>query len=289
VRPRLPFLLGGLVVAAMQFAFAEDVGMTLPKTVEAGAAFSIQSTGTGKGALLIIGPGQALRRDVQLGEAVSFPAESLCNAGRYLVILQAESSTANGLFDVVPASKPAELSFLARPSRLPVGLRNAITGAVYIFDTYRNLIATPMQVSFALSTPSGSVQERSVTSHDGVAWTGLDSTPQQGIDKFVARIGAVSSSRVVAQVPGDPCGLRASARDAGHQLQLVTDPIRDCSGNAVPDGTIVTFTETYNGSKTSADVPIKRGIASVQMPVHTGATISVASGVVMGNQITVGK
>jgi hypothetical protein len=33
------------------------------------------------------------------------------------------------------------------------------------------------------------------------------------------------------------------------------------------------------------DVPLKRGIAEVQMADHGGATISVASGVVLGNQI----
>jgi hypothetical protein len=76
-----------------------------------------------------------------------------------------------------------------------------------------------------------------------------------------------------------------SARPAGNKVQLVTDPVRDCSGNAIPDGTIVTFTETYNDAKSTVDVPLKKGIASVQMPAHNGATISVASGVVLGNQI----
>jgi hypothetical protein len=33
------------------------------------------------------------------------------------------------------------------------------------------------------------------------------------------------------------------------------------------------------------DVPLKQGIAKVEMPAHSGATISVASGVVLGNQI----
>jgi hypothetical protein len=32
-------------------------------------------------------------------------------------------------------------------------------------------------------------------------------------------------------------------------------------------------------------VPLKRGVASIEMPAHRGATISVASGVVLGNQI----
>jgi hypothetical protein len=51
----------------------------------------------------------------------------------------------------------------------------------------------------------------------------------------------------------------------------------------------VTFTETFHGGLSTVDVPIKRGIAEVQMPIVNGATISVASGVVMGNQIGWGK
>ncbi len=285
MRCGLPFLLSGLAVAAMQSAFAQGGSLSLAKTVEAGNAFSIQSTGSGKATLYIVGPGQVLRRDVQLGEATLFPAGSLYNAGHYLVILAGDSSTENDSFDLVPASKPSDLSFLARPSRLQVGLHDGITGAVYVFDAYHNLIAATMPVSFELSNPTGGVQTRLVDTVDGAAWTGMDSTAQQGNDRFVARIGGISSTRIVRQVPGDPCGLKMSARQSGQNLQLATDPVRDCNGNAVPDGTIVTFTETYTGGQSTVDVPLKRGIAEVQMPAANGAAISVASGVVLGNQI----
>ena len=285
MRTRLAFLLSGMAVAMMQLAFAQDRSMSLPKTVEAGNAFTIQSTGSGKATLYIIGLGQVLKRDVQLGEATFFPAGSLYNAGHYLAVLAGDSSTESDSFDVVPASKPADLSFLARPSRLPVGLHDGITGAVYVFDAYHNLIAAPTPVSFELSNPSGTVQKRIVLTREGAAWTGMDSTARQGMDRFVARIGEISSARVVGQVPGDPCGLKMNARQSGQQVQLVTDPVRDCNGNAVPDGTIVTFTEAYNGAQSTVDVPLKHGIAEVQMAGHNGATISVASGVVLGNQI----
>jgi hypothetical protein len=53
----------------------------------------------------------------------------------------------------------------------------------------------------------------------------------------------------------------------------------------VPDGTIVTFTENYGGTQSTADVPLKQGIAQVELPAHPGATITVASGVVLGNEI----
>ena len=113
----------------------------------------------------------------------------------------------------------------------------------------------------------------------------MDSTPQQGVDKFVARTGDVSSMRIVGQVPGDPCSLKMSARSVGQQVEVQTEPVRDCSGNAVPDGTIVTFTESYHDTQSTVDVPLKRGIAEVKMPAHPGARISVASGVVLGNEI----
>jgi hypothetical protein len=263
--------------------------MSLPKTVEAGSAFSIQNSSSGKAVLYIVGPGQVLRRDVQPGSATVFPSGTLYNAGHYSVILVGPSSTDSGAFDVVPANQPAALSFLAKPSRLQVGLHNGISGAVYVFDAYQNLIAAPTPVSFELSNLSGAMQTHAVVSRDGAAWITMDSSPKEGAAKFVARTGGVSSTRVIEQVPGEPCGLRMSAHQSGQKLDLETDPVRDCSGNAVPDGTIVTFTETFNGSQSTADVPLKRGIARIEMPAYNGARISVASGVVMGNEIRWGK
>ncbi len=286
MRFRSAFLLvAGIALATIWPACAQSGSMRLPATVEAGKAFSMQSTGSGKAVLYIVGLGQVLRRDVQMGETTSFPAGYLYNAGHYLAILVAGSSTDNGSFDVVPETHPADLSFLAKPSRLAVGLHNGISGAVYVFDAYRNLITAPTPVSFKLSNPAGVMQERTVVTRDGAAWAVMDSTAKEGADKFGVLVDGVSSTRIVEQVPGDPCGLRMSAQQSGQQLELKTDPVRDCSGNAVPDGTIVTFTENYDGAQSTVDVPLKHGIAQVEMPAHNGAGISVASGVVLGNEI----
>lgn len=285
MKTRDPLLLAILAFVALHLAFAQGERMSLPKVVEAGSGFSIQSAGNGKATLYLIGPGQVVKRDLQLGETTSFSAGSLYNAGHYLAVLAGDSFTETRSFDVVPANKPANLSFLARPSRLPVGIHDGITGAVYVFDAYHNLIATPMPVSFELSTSSGALQKHVAVSRDGAAWTAMDSTSEQGTDKFVARIGDLSSTRVVGQVPGDPCGLKMSARQVGKQIELTTEPVRDCHGNAVPDGTIVTFTENYSGAQSTIDAPLKHGIAEATMSVRAGATFSVASGVVMGNQI----
>lgn len=281
---KLLLLPGVLALTSSSLAFAQG-GLTLPAKVAAGSAFSIATAGSGNGTLYIVGLGQTIKRNVQLGSTVNLAAGTLYNAGQYLVILTGNGPAPTESLTVTPATTPADLSFLARPSRLPVGLRNGITGAVYVFDHYKNLITVPSPVTFDLSSSSGAHQTRTVITRAGAAWTEMDSTAHQGNDQFVARIGPVSSTRVIEQVPGDPCGLTMTATPAGQDVRLQTAPVRDCSGNAVPDGIVVTFTETYHGDQSTVDVPIKRGIAQIDMPAHPGALISVASGVVMGNQI----
>jgi len=278
-------LSGFAILAAIIPAFAQSGNLDLPKSVVAGSAFSIQSTGSGQGVLYIVGPSQALKRDVQLGQPIVIAAGDLDNAGHYLAVVASGRSTEAGEFDVVPASRPATLSFLAKPSRLPVGLQNGISGAVYVFDAFQNLITAPTPVSFQLSIPSEAIQSRTVVSHEGAAWTEMNSGTKDGNAKFVAGAGNVSATRVIQQVPGDPCGLEINARRVGSQIDLETDPLRDCSGNAVTDGTIVTFTESWNGGQTTVDAPLKNGIAQAEVPAYKGARISAATGVVMGNEI----
>ena len=271
--------------SALLSAHGQSGDLDLPKTVVAGAAFSIPTAGSGKGVLYIFGPAQVVKRDTQLGQPVEFAAGDLNNAGHYVAVLASDSSTQTGEFDVAPASQPASLSFLARPSRIPVNLQNGITAAVYVFDSYQNLITSPTPVSFQLSVPSAPAQTRTVVTNQGAAWTGMSSATKEGNAKFVAQAGDISATRVIQQVPGDPCGLRMSAHKVGDKLDLETDPLRDCGGNAVTDGTIVTFTESWNGGQTTVDVPVKHGIAQAEVPANIGARISVATGVVMGNEI----
>lgn len=273
-------------LAAGPLLLAQD--LTVPKTVVAGSAVTIETNGNGVTTLFIVGLGQVLKRVVHLGQPASLAPGTLFNAGHYIAFL-AGSSAEPASFDVVPA-KPAEINFLARPSRLPVDIHNGITGAVYVFDAYKNLVTTPTPVSFDLTTPGAPAQSRSVTTKNGEAWVAMDSSRREGAAHFVARAADIAATRVIGQVPGDPCGLKMSAKPSGNKdIELETQPVVDCSGNPVPDGTIVTFTENFNGGESTVDVPLKRGIAKVEMPAHPGANITVASGVVLGNQIHWGR
>jgi hypothetical protein len=222
-----------------------------------------------------------------LGESLQFGPEDLHNAGHYVAFLVAGSSTQNTQFDVVASHQPATLSFLAKPSRLSVNRPEGISGVVYVFDAFRNLVLQQQSVSFELSDSTGRAQSRSATTRDGVAWVKMNSAAKAGPAQFQAAAGNVREKRIIQQVPGDPCAIRMTVRGAGkkERIALETEPVRDCNGNPVPDGTIVTFTQTYRGGQSMVDVPLKRGVARTEMPARSGAVISVASGVVMGNEI----
>ncbi len=281
MKRRFTLALGLVLVGIAQTAVTLD----FPKRIQAGSAFSVPTTGSGKAIFYIVGPAHVLRRDVQLGENIAFTSEDLPNAGHFVAILAGTSSSEQAQFDVVAAPQPATMSFLAKPSRVAVDLHDGISGVVYVFVVFRNLILDPLQVSFQLSGVPGEVPSRIMPTHDGVAWVAMNSSSKAGAAQFQATVGAVTEKRVIQLVPGDPCNLRMSARPSGQRIELQTDPVRDCSGNPVPDGTIVTFTEAYKGDETTVDAPLKRGVARTDMPAYNGAVISVATGVVLGNEI----
>jgi hypothetical protein len=284
MKPWITSLFAGVVLSTSS-AVGQTSAIRFPATVEAGTAIALPTTGTGSATLYVVGPGGAIRRQIQLGQSVAFSVDDLHNAGHYAAFLVTGSGTQNVEFNVVPSAQPANVSFLAKPSRLPVNLSDGVSGVAYLFDVFGNLVLQPQQVSFELSDSAGHAQSRVITSREGVAWVRMNSAAKAGSAQFQAAAGNVREKRVIQQVPGDPCSLRMTAHASGSRVALATEPVRDCNGNPVPDGTIVTFTETYAGGQSTVDVPVKRGVARTELPGQKGAVISVASGVVMGNEI----
>ncbi len=279
------------VLTILMCFFAADAAraeMDLPQQAVAGQGVSIGTSGSGSAMLYVFGPDQAIKRSVHLGEAISLRGDELRKAGIYTLILTGGDSPTTKSLYVQPAS-PARINFLARPSRVPVALPNVILGTAFVFDDFQNLVLAPSPVKFALSVKNGGTVQRTVTSKYGVAYLDLNSSSREGAAQFVASDGEANVRRVVQQVAGDPCNLRMRVRRQKDLLIAETDPIRDCSGNAVPDGTIVTFIEqSASGGRSSVDARIKKGIARAELPVHPGATITVAAGVVLGNEVKVG-
>ena len=277
----------GLVIALCWFAAdcARAAELHLPQNAVAGQPLSIGTSGSGT--LYLVGPGQVIKKEFKSG-SVEIKGEELRSAGRWIAVVRGDSKESQ-VFWVKPG-KPGKLNFLARPSRVPVARPNVISGVTFVFDQYQNLILDPTPVNFNLSV-GGAGSTKSVTSREGVAWINSASAPKAGAAQFVASVGDTSVARVVQQVAADPCERSFRMHVAGHAANrtiVETDPIRDCSGNPVPDGTIVTFIQTDKTGKSTVDARIKKGTARAELPASENATITVAAGVVLGNELHVG-
>lgn len=281
-------LLYAILILTCWFAAdsARGADLRVPQNATAGQPITIGTTGAGNATLYLVGPGQVIKRDIKLGSDVQIKGDELHSAGRWVAIARPGGSQA---FWVKPA-QPENLSFLARPSRVPVAQRNAISGTVFVFDKFHNIVLQPTPVSFNLAV-QGTGATQTIASHDGVAWIDASSGAKEGAAQFVASVGNVSVRRVVQQVASEPCSgsLRMHVAQRGQDTVTVqTDPIRDCSGNPVPDGTIVSFIETDKTGKSTVDARIKKGIAQAELPASRDATISVAAGVTLGNELHLG-
>lgn len=273
-------LLAAVFLMLWLAAVGRAADLKVPATVTAGTGLSLSGSGSGEATLYVSGPGTAIKRKVQRGQEIQLTGDELKYAGRYAISLDGNDSAT---FYVVPA-QVSSIAFLARPSRVPADRPDVISGTAFVFDKFQNLILQPEAVKFDL-TANGQSQSRSVTTRGGVAYTKFSSSKKEGPAEFVASNGSISVRRVVQEVASDPCSLRMRAEPDKGGILVQTDPIRDCAGNPVPDGTIVTFTSTDASGKSTVDARIKRGIAQAQLPPSDNATISVAAGVVMGNEI----
>jgi hypothetical protein len=264
-------------------AFAAD--LQAPPTVAAGTGFSITSGGSGEATFYLVGPAQLSKRKVQLGSGIAVQPDEVRHTGRYTAIVCA--SSCDSVHFYVTADNASRLSLIVHPSRVPVDQVNAISAVAFVFDKFHNIVFSPSSVKFTILPTDGHEISATRPTDNGIGWVRLTSAKKEGPVKLEASVGDMSEVRVVQQVASEACNLRITAERVKGQLQVQTDPVRDCSGNPVPDGTVVTFTKFDSAGKTTVDAPVKRGIARVDMPVSGNAQITAASGVVTGNELRV--
>jgi hypothetical protein len=291
-------VLAGLLIAAglVGICVAQARELRAPATVVAGSSISIATTGSGSATFYLAGPGVLSRREVSLGRDIQLSSRELQNAGRYLAILCAGSSCTKAQFFVTPGP-PASLTFLVHPSRAPVAENDVLSGVALPFDQFRNLVLEPVSVDFRLTAGNTTVMTNQASTHDGVAWFRTNSGKSSGALQVNASIvdprsNSTSSAfarRVVQEVAADPCNLRIKGQRTAKGIVVETDPVRDCSGNPVPDGTIVTFTAREGDEKSTVDAPLKQGVARAQITATGPVVVSAASGVVMGNELRLGS
>jgi hypothetical protein len=276
--------LAGLVSLGLLSGLARATELRVPANVQAGQSFSIPAEGSGQATFYLFGPDHVVKRSVTLGSDLTIQSSDVRAAGRYHAILCDSSSCTSAVFHV-EAAKPAHLSFFLHPSRVPVSTPQSIDATAFVFDQYFNLVLTPAVVDFRITPASGAGFSRESSARHGVAWMRLDSTPHEGRVQVRAISDKTEEVRVIQQVAAEACGLRMKAIPSGNAVTLETDPVRDCSGNALPDGTVVSFTKVDREGKSTVDTPIKKGIARVQFSLHGPTHIGVACGVVLGNDV----
>jgi hypothetical protein len=267
------------------FVTSEAQDVRVPASAIAGEEASISTAGSGKAIFYLIGPGVSNKRDVNLGEEIHLQAQDLRKAGEYLAVV-CSGECHNATF-FVSASKPHNLTFLVHPSRVPVAQGDAVSGVALPFDQFHNLVLGPETIDFQL-TAGSPLLSRSLRTQDGIAWFRTASGKSAGALQVVASLDDLSTRRTVQQVASDPCNLRIRGDRTATGILVQTEPVHDCAGNPVPDGTIVTFTATVGDEKSTVDAPIKQSVARAKIVVSGPAVISAASGVVMGNELRIG-
>ena len=260
--------------------------LRVPSPVTAGSSISISTAGSGTATFYLVGPSVAIKRDVDLGQQIPLASDDLVSAGRYVGILCADACVSAEFF--VTAAKPVGLTFLVHPSRAPVGQNDVISGVALPFDQFRNQVLSPVTIGFQLTASGSSLMSHFVPAQNGVAWFRANSGRSAGALQVVASIGDVSARRIVQQVASDPCNLRIKGERTAKGIVVETDPVRDCAGNPVPDGTVVTFTAKDGKETSTVDAPVKQGVARAQMTATGPVAVSAASGVVMGNELRLG-
>ena len=260
--------------------------LQVPASAVAGQDLNLTTAGSGRGSFYLLGPGISRKTEVDLGEPIDLAGQDLRNAGEYTAVLCAGSCQSARFF--VIAAKPSSLTFLVHPSRVPVAQGDAISGVAFSFDPYHNLTRSPLNIRFQLGFKGTALWARTVRTQNGVAWFRANSWKSAGPVQVAASSDQFSTTRVVQQVASDPCNLRITGQHTRTGILVQTEPVHDCAGNVVSDGTVITFTATGADGKATVDAPIKQGVASAQMKSAGPTVISVASGVVMGNEIHLG-
>lgn len=283
--PRVLRYLLTALLSVSAVSWAQDIEVRVPSGAVAGQPASIATTGSGSATFYLAGPSIALKRDVRLGQQIQLSAREIEGAGRYVATICAGSCSSSVFF--VAAEKPSSLTFLVHPSRAPIGQPDMISGVAFPFDEFGNLIFTPETVQFQISSKESKLASHSVETQNGVAWFRTSSGKSAGAVQVIASLNDVQARRVVQQVASDPCRLQIKAQRTPKGVEVQTEPVRDCSGNPVPDGTIVTFTAKNGDQISTVDAPIKQDVARARIAAKGPIVISAASGVVMGNEIRV--
>ena len=172
-------------------------------------SLSIPTTGSGDATFLLVRPRKCYEQTIHLGQSIELNGDAVSTAGRYTAIVCSDICHSAAFF-VTPAA-PASLSFLAHPSRAMVKQNDSISGVVFPFDKFQNLVTTPVTVNFQMTANKNSLFSKAVPSRLGVAWFRSNSGNTAGLALLTASVDGLNTQRALQLVASDPCNLRIKA------------------------------------------------------------------------------
>ena len=260
------------------FAFAAD--LKVPATTTAGNAVTFTAPVAARQRCTSLA--RERRSSARCNSArITISADELKNAGRYIVSVEGDG---DGSF-FVTANEVSSIAFLARPSRVPADTHDVISGTAFLFDKYQNLVMQPQPVKFEL--------ERQWTEHQ----------PRREVERRsrLRQAGLFQEGR-----PGAVCGVQrlgfGAARGAGGRVRSVQHSHERPARQERHSGQHRSHSRLRRESRARRnhrDLHLDRREGQehrgcAHQTWHragracrraTSATISVASGVVVGNEI----
>lgn len=171
----------------------------------------------------------------------------------------------------VSSGVPTSIHLTSEPPLLPTNGRGTITASV--LDDGGNPISSVLDVTFAATL--GTVDPLTAKTSAGKANTTFTAGPGSGVASIQAAAGALTAS---VDVPilgaGEPFTVTLATSpeitQAGGPEVTLTASVLDSSGQAAPDGTVVSFS-TDLGTVAPATAATKTGLASVKLAPGTVA------------------
>jgi hypothetical protein len=201
------------------------------------------------------------------------PARILTQAGQSLAILRYLNAEARYEFQVLPGS-PQAVDLLTTANNLTAyGAAKTMLVALPR-DAWGNPPPDTLHINASVQFPDTPAQPVNFRYHAGIGWTWLSSQNKPGRVRIQMQLADAYASLELNQVAGSPARIVFAvspdcALADGRDLVTLTATVTDESGQAVTNGTLVTFL-MENGSGSSQTID---GRASLRLPVPTSPGI----------------
>lgn len=181
-------------------------------------------------------------------------------------------------------SLPTFLNVSASPSVIPADNQSTAAIKAVVSDQDNNPVSDGTEVHFEILSGSGTIESNKST-ENGVAFSNLTSSTQPDTVTIVARVDQLTDTTTVRYVVGAAANLTVTADSSslpadGTTSTRVVAHVFDESGNAVSDGTLVSFSADIGDITPNAQTVAGRAEAQFSSSVTGTATIVASVGAV---------